>query len=211
MTPGPLSPNTWGRGSGGFTPKDPPPPPHTGETRSVQRHTKSIFHIFLGAPMTICICPSLSSCGSPYHQPQPSPQVISIFFLLIYGLGIPLSFLLLGTVVKHTAGKQAERQTLAFFMGGFRYKYRYWEIMYMLQKMGIIVIVSFMPRSWPPYFRIYATMLLTATFLLLTQVWGQRGTQGSKRTAAPMGCGVMRLCCGEAVELSAEGCSAVAM
>jgi hypothetical protein len=106
-------------------------------------------------------------CGSDDYKAQ---EVISIFFLLIYGLGIPLSFLLLGTVVKHTAGKQAERQTLAFFMGGFRYKYRYWEIMYMLQKMGIIVIVSFMPRSWPPYFRIYATMLLTATFLLLTQV-----------------------------------------
>ena len=77
---------------------------------------------------------------------------------------------MLGNIINHTAGKQVERETLAFFMGGFQYKYRYWEIMYMFQKMGTVVILNFMPRSWSPHLSIYGVLWLTIAFLILTQV-----------------------------------------
>ena len=91
-------------------------------------------------------------------------------FLFIYGLGIPFGFLLLGNIVKRAAGERVERATLAFFMTGYHYKCRYWEIVHMLQKMGIVLVVEFVPRSPSPHLRIYCTLFMTAVFLFLTQV-----------------------------------------
>ena len=96
-----------------------------------------------------------------------SHQIISIFFLFIYGLGIPFSFFTLGHIMKHVAGKKTEQHTLAFLMSGYQYSYRYWEVMFMLQKMGIVVLVNFVTH---PVFRIYSVMWLIAFFMGVTQV-----------------------------------------
>ena len=54
-------------------------------------------------------------------------QWTSYVFTVAYGLGTPLSVLVVGRVLRHTYGNLVELQTFAFLMIGYKSEYKYWE------------------------------------------------------------------------------------
>ena len=94
-------------------------------------------------------------------------RFISLLFLTVYGAGIPLGLSLLGIIIRKACGRQAEQETFAFLMAGYRPQYRYWEAVHMFLKTGVIVVATFLEDPWR---RIYCAIYLLAAFLLLVQV-----------------------------------------
>ena len=116
------------------------------------------LHLFLAVDHRIdCL-------SGPYQRMRAAS--ITCFFM--YGLGIPLSFLVLGLMLKRWGAMFVEEQTLSFLIIGYKAEYRYWELLNMLRKLCIILVVTMVPDL---LLRLYLCIWVLIVFLALHYVF----------------------------------------
>ena len=72
-------------------------------------------------------------------------RTISLIFLGVYGVGIPIAFPLLGMLFYWRLGEPVEVDCFAFLFVGFKKKYRYWESVNLVRKLLMVAIMTFIP------------------------------------------------------------------
>ena len=64
-------------------------------------------------------------CGVGEYEQH---EFVSRVLLVVYGLGIPMGFVLLGWLMRGLGGEKLENETLCFLFVGYRKEFRYWEV-----------------------------------------------------------------------------------